>query len=512
MKKKVVSGYPLIFGYLGIFFIVSGFICILPLVMLIAYPSESAYAHYFYLPGLISIAIGIILTFSFLYKKEKSRLGKHQDTILLVLVWLIAIIVGSIPFMFRGMDFTASIFESTSGFSATGLSRFDFSSDIAPYTYKFYRSLLLFFGGVGLVLIVASAISDRYGLKLYVAEGHNDRLVPNLAKSARVILGIYTGYIILGISAYCIAGMSFYDALNHSFAAVATGGFSTYSQGLADPALLASLRYGDASLVAVEVISMVLMVLGGTNFLLHLLLLRGKVKKVFKDCEIRFFGLMCLIFIPLFTVSILLHLDITDGNFDFLYSLRTGSFIFVSAITTTGFANVVDIAVLGQGLLFMTIIMMIVGGGLGSTAGAIKQYRVVIAFKSMYWSIRDRMSPKALIHPHDVNRYGELKEITKDDSFEAFSYSLLYLVVLGVGAIGLTLFSVSNKDITFGHAFFEFSSALSGTGLSVVSMGDATTGFDWVLIIGMFAGRLELLALYFAFYRIIRDILRKETI
>src|SRR5574344_1841924 len=159
MEKQTVKGYKLIFGYLGIFLIIIGIILLLPLLLLPFLPlfgadqfvKNAQYWYAFVIPGAGSILIGLALYFLLIFHKKKSQLGKHQDSLLLVLLWLCATLIGSIPFIFRGFDFTQALFESTSGFSSTGLTVFT-SVELNPswdgyYIFVLYRSLLLFFGG-----------------------------------------------------------------------------------------------------------------------------------------------------------------------------------------------------------------------------------------------------------------------------------------------------------------------------------------------------------------------------
>ena len=540
---RVSKGYGLIFGYLGIFLIVIGIVCLIPLLMVPFFISEAGSILAFLIPGTVSALAGFGLTF-LNFKKERSQLGKHQDAILLVLIWLFAILVGSVPFMLRGlwidfanfsisfkaeyaMSFNDAVFESASGYSASGLTLFNFSSEAYGYhLFTFYRSILLLVGGVGLVLVVTSAISDRYGLKLYTAEGHNDKLMPNLAKSARLILLIYVGYIIVGTVFYFLGGMTIFDAFNHAIAAVATGGFSTHAGGI--PELIANPEYVNEfglhpNSIIINLTSIMLMILGATNFLLHLFIFKGKIKHVIKDVELRFFGLLCIIFIPMFFLAIWL----VPGNYDNpLMALNNGIFYFFSAITTTGFNCVVPIAKLGEATIFLAAIMMCIGGGMGSTAGAIKQYRVVLAAKSFYWSVRDAVSNKRKVMPHDVYRLGQRRDASFAETHEAQGYMILYFGVLIAGSVLILILGANGGTnglgpISIGNAFFEFASALSGTGLSVgVTSAPGVyeayytnyIAINWVLVVGMFLGRLEIMAVYFAFYRVVRDIFRKETV
>ena len=508
--KKTASGYRLILGYLGLFIAFIGITMLLPLLALIAYPEEAGDWYYFAAPGGGAILLGALL-FLLIFKRDKAQLGKHQDAILLVLIWLVSIFIAAVPFIIKGeLTFTESIFETTSAFGTIGLTVFN-ENCFNSHLFLLYRSIICFLGGVGLVLVITSAISDRYGLKLYVAEGHNDKLMPNLAKSARLILTIYIGLIALGTGLYVIAGMPVFDALIHSISAVATGGFSSKSQGL--------IYFQDSTnWPAVQAISCILMIMGAINFLLHMFLITGKFKKVWKDCEIRTFLILGFVFIPMFFLAVLSHQNWEDP----INALCTGSFTFISSITTTGFSNVENIANIGEVALFLIVIVNIIGGGMGSTAGGVKQYRLAVACKSIYWNTRARLASSRMIFPHYIDRCGEEREISSEDSQEAFGYILLYIAVLFIGALFVSFFAKDSvipslgRAPTFGDCAFEFSNAISSTGLSngLTSVAGLTNNYGvlWTLIVGMFAGRLEIFPIYFAIYRVIRDILGKETI
>ena len=494
--KKTASGYRLILGYLGLFIAFIGITMLIPLFALIAYPQEAGDWYCFAAPGGGAIVLGIAL-FMLIFKRDKAQLGKHQDAILLVLIWLVSIFVAATPFIVKGqLSFTESIFETTSAFATIGLTVFN-DACFASHIFVLYRSIICFLGGIGLVLIITSAISDRYGLKLYIAEGHNDKLLPNLAKSARLILTIYIGIIVLGTGLYVLAGMPVFDAIIHSISAVATGGFSSSKDGLV--AFQSTTNWP-----AVQAISCILMILGAVNFLLHMFIITGRFKKVWRDSEIRTFLILCLVFIPMFFLAVLANQNWSDP----LKALCEGSFTFISAITTTGFSNVASITSIGEVALFLVVICNIIGGGMGSTAGGIKQYRLAIACKSFYWSTRERLASSNYIYPHYVWRFGEQKEINGNDSSEAFSYIIIYIAILLLGGLATTF--AAPVGTTFGEGLFEFSNALSSTGLSN-GLCQANVGVQWCLIVGMFLGRLEILSIFFALYRIGRDILRKET-
>lgn len=495
--KKLASGYRLVFGYLGIFLVFISIITFLPLVMLIFYPNESSVWWNFVVPGGASLLVGLLLYFVLLFKRDRARLGKHQDEVILVSLWILAILICSLPFVLSGkMTFTEAVFETTSGFATIGLTRFTMWDS---HVFIFYRSLLLFFGGVGLVLIITSALSDRYGLRLYIAEGHNDKLMPNLTKSARLILGIYILYIFLGTVAFILSGMSAFDAINHSIAAIATGGFSSLPGGL-------MAAGGNAT--ANQIICCVLMLLGGTNFLIHLFLITGKFKRVFKDLEIRFFGVLSCIMIPLFVVSFL----VGPSGFSFGESLSYGVFTYISSITTSGFTNVPATYAFGVtstvGTTFLVIMMCIIGGGMGSTAGGAKQYRVALAFKAFHWNLRERSASKNMFYPKRVYRCGQSRIAEQGEISEAYGYILLYIVTLFTGTFLVMVFG--GGHFSFGECAFEFANALSSTGMSCGLTTQANNAMLWTMTLGMFAGRLEIIPIYYMFYRIGHDIFRKE--
>lgn len=503
---RTASGYRLVFGYLGIFLVLIGAIVISPLIVLFFYPSEAGVAVNFVSVGLISVAVGIVLAIVLLKGREKRRLGKYQDFVLILMIWLSAILIGSIPFLLRGdMDFTQSFFESTSGFTTTGLSVFDFSVDPNVYgfhVYTMYRSILIFFGGIGLVLILVSALSDRYGMRLYSSEGHNDRLLPNLARSSRLMLSIYFGFVVLGTVAYFLAGMNVFDALNHSMAAVGTGGFSTSPDGI---------LYVGGNLIAIEVISMFLMMAGATNFVIHLFVIRGRIKKAFFDLEVRFMLLLFLIFIPLFTLLIYFANDVpAPTTVSFFDALRLGAFYMISSVTTTGFNSYQPVINLGSAAIMMSICLMFIGGASGSSAGGVKLSRVWIVLKGIYYNLFDLLSSNRVIKPRSYYRYGQEKEYTNETLNESSAYLFLYLLVL---IIGTTIITLIPAGISFEDALYEATSALATTGLSVgVTHASQNPGVLWVLIVLMIFGRLEIMAVYNAFLRIGRDIARKETI
>ena len=488
-NSRITSGYPLIVNYLGIFAILIGIINMLPLFLLVFHPEEAYLAIDFLIPGLLSVFIGSVIVFLF-RGREKGRLERHQDAILVVSIWIIAILISSVPFLLTGKyTFSQSVFEATSGYSTTGLTVV--AVEESSSMILVFRSLLQFFGGVGLVLVLTSAISDKFGMRLYSAEGHSDKLVPNLIRSGRTILSIYVGYIILGMIAYIIFGMSPFDAFNHAIAAVATGGFSTKAASI-----------GHFNHIGIEITTIVLMILGGTNFLVHLMLLKGKFKNVFKHVEIKLLGLLILLFLPLFVINLIQY-----QNYSFFNSLRVSSFQFFSAITGTGYQTVSSFHLLPSFFNLGIILLMVLGAGMGSTAGGMKQYRVALAFKSMYWNIKEQLSHKKTIRTHFINRLGNKTVVDKDDVIQNHSFLMIYIIVLVIGTFIFASYGNSIFD-----SLFEFASALGTVGLSVgVTGAHAPNGILWTATMGMFLGRLEFYVIFIAIAKVSLDFSKRKV-
>ena len=486
-EKKEAGGWRLIAGYLGFILMLIGAIILLPLLLLFIFPEEVGYAKCFGIPGMAAIFAGYLL-FLFIRGRETLRLKGHQDALIVVISWVMAILFCAVPFMMTGnYNFTQAVFECTSGWSTTGLSVVDVAA--CPKIFLLFRSVMLFFGGVGLVLVMVSVLSDRHGMMFYNAEGHSDRLLPNLAKSARMIIGIYTGYILSGTALYIFFGMGWFDALNHSIAALSTGGFSTKAE---------SIGYYDSA--AIELVTIVLMILGCTNFLAHLYLIRGKFKTFFQYCEVKLQLFIYAFFTPVFAVLLLY------GGFSKTMSggVRDALFQVVTALTTTGFQTVPDFSSWSSPLIFLMIILMLTGGGTGSTAGGIKQIRVVIVLKNLFWSLKSRIVQKRLVYAVYRKRLDGSMYLTGENRIEAYDFVLLYLFVFAAGT-----FILCACGFDLGSSMFEFSSALGTVGLSIgITSYDASPVVLWTETAGMLIGRLEIYVVFVAASQLYREIKR----
>ncbi|HAQ56488.1 MAG TPA: potassium transporter [Acholeplasmatales bacterium] len=478
-ERKEVTGWRLILGYLGVTVEVVGAFCFVPLITLFFYPDEIGYAKDFIIPGALALTAGYMLSL-FIKGNPVKRLEKHQDALLIVLAWIIMIVICAMPYLMSGdYNFIQSLFEATSGFTTTGLSVVDVAS--APHIILLYRSLTLFIGGVGLVLVITSVLSDRYGMRLYSAEGHSDKLLPNLVKSARLILLIYLLYIVIGVIAYVIFGMPVFDAFNHSIAAVSTGGFSTEVDSI-----------GAYHSLAIEIVTMALMLLGATNFFVHLQLLKGRIANVLRHGEMILLLALIALGLPVFVATLII-----DSGYGFGEALRIGSFQLISAITTTGFQTVASFRTLSGIFNGFVIVLMLIGAGIGSTGGGIKQQRVLISLKSIVRNIRANIANHRKLTTIFLNKAGTKSVLEEHEKNDAVSFVLLYLIIFIVGSLIFTAYGYP-----LGDAMFEFASSLGTVGLSVGITGfSAPNGILLTSIFGMFVGRLEIMVILYAFAR-----------
>ncbi|KOA20846.1 Trk system potassium uptake protein TrkG [Clostridium homopropionicum DSM 5847] len=478
LKQK----YQLIIGYIGIITIGAGIVLIIPLISLFFYTDEVSQGIYFIIPSAVSIVLGILMS-NRLKNRKVISLTVQDGGIIVVLSWIVAIIISSFPFTLSGMlNFTQAVFECTSGWTTTGLSVVDVTK--APKVFLLWRSIMQFFGGAGLAVVMLSTIIGPLGMGLYTAEARSDKLLPNIKKTTSLIMKIYSGYIIAGIILYVIAGMSIFDAINHSIAAVSTGGFSTKVNSI-----------GEYKSPIIELITIILMILGTTNFAAHYLILKGKVKRFFRIGEVRFMFFLMSLSIPLLAFYTLRGLYTSLGR-----SFRIAIFEATSAISTTGFSTVTYTNWNDFGI-FVMVILMIIGGGTGSTAGGLKLYRAYVLIKSLLWNIKGFLLPKYGVKENYVFRPDGKYYVKDNHLVELGNFLIMYVITYFIGVCIITLSGYPLRD-----AMFEIASSLSTVGLSVgVTSANVSGVVLWTESVLMLLGRLEFFVIFYTIAKVIKD-------
>ena len=473
--------YQAIFGYTGLISAIAGVTILSPLMALIAYPEEISQAVGFLLPGLFLSILGLL---SWCQLKHSATNFRIQDgAIIIVFSWIIAIAFGTIPFItVSGLNFTQAAFESTSGWTTTGLSVIDVSE--ASHVILLYRSIIQLVGGAGFAILALSAVIPSHSIGIATAEGRSEQLVPNVKKSAQLVLNIYTGYIAIGIVALKLAGMNWFDAVNHAFAALSTGGFSTHAT---------SIGYWENPVI--ESVTMALMLLGTLNFLTSYLLLRGKFAAVIRNGELKLMALIvpCSIIVLLLGITSTIYPTLTK-------SLRVAFFETITAISTSGFSTVSYTNWNSIGWLVL-IILMVIGGGTGATAGGIKQFRIYALYRGIIWEVRRQLLPKDAITEPDVWQ-GEKQQFLSDRQLREIS--MFVFVYLGIYLAGSAIIAFHGYSLP--ESLFEYASALSTVGLSMgVTAPDAPIDLLWVEIVGMLLGRLEFFPIFVGFIPFYQD-------
>ncbi|MCD5390862.1 TrkH family potassium uptake protein [candidate division NPL-UPA2 bacterium] len=475
------SKYSSIISYLGLLTTGLGVILLLPLLSLLFWPEEMSHLGSFLIPAIFSILAGLCLWRVFRPRGESPPLTTPDAALMVTVIWLIAVILGSLPFVLsKILSPLDAIFEAMSGWTTTGLTMVT-DLDNTPHILLLWRSLMQFVGGAGLAVIMLSAIIGSLGPGVYEAEARTDHLVPHIMHTARMIIKIYLAYYVLGVVLYLMAGMDPFDAICHAMSGLATGGFSTKSENIA---------YWQS--IRVEMVSLVLMLLGTTNFATHHALISSRGKKGLRDAEIKLMAWLIILIVPLVTFG--LFRAGSGGSF------RNGLFQVVSALSGTGYSTTA-LSQWGQFPLFLIIILMIIGGGTGSTAGGIKLYRIVIIIKSIWWWIKKQFYPSSAVIQRTIWRRGERLEIQDKHIQAVAGFIGLYLLTY---LIGVTIFLGSGFSLT--ESMFEFASAMGTVGLSLgITRPDMPIACKVAQILGMWLGRLEFIAIFHAFIRIGRD-------
>jgi trk system potassium uptake protein TrkH len=475
--------YREILGCTGVIFRIISLVMLSPLLCLPFYTEELAISWGFVTPGLALFVIGWALS-RICLSKESFNLTYQEGPVIIVLSWLAALIAGAVPFfIIPKLDGVQALFEATSGWTTTGLSVLDVTA--APHLVLFYRSVLQFAGGAGFAIIMLSALVGPAGTALGAAEGRETQLVPNVKRSAKLVISMYAAYAAVGILSFRAAGMDWFDAVNHAFTAVSTGGFSTRPE---------SFGYWDSP--GIEAVAIVLMLLGSTNFLTAYMLLKGKFKFIPRNGELRLEVVVLLVSVTVF------FLGVTKNLYPLLdKAVRVSVFEAVSALSTTGFSTVRYETWNGVGWMIM-IILMIIGGGTGSTAGGIKQYRIYVLYRGLLWEFRRRILPQRVVTEPDV-WFGEERRFVSDEDFRRVSlFVFFYLAVFVSGAMILSSYGFSLRE-----GLFEFASTVGTVGLSVdITNPDAPSGMLWTQVIGMFLGRLEFFTVVVGVIKLARDV------
>ncbi|MCP4310419.1 MAG: TrkH family potassium uptake protein [Bacteroidetes bacterium] len=462
-----------IFRIIGLILFTEGFF------MWLSIPVSLIYGEYdslqFLLSGGITSGIGALAYFS--GRKRAIELNSRDGYVIVTAGWILFSLFGTLPFILTGSitSFTDAFFETISGFTTTGASILNNIEELS-YGVLFWRSLTQWLGGMGIILLTLILLPflGIGGMQLFAAEVPSptpDKLHPHVKDTAKRLWLIYLVFTVSEALLLWAGDMKLFDAVCHSLTTMATGGYSTKQ---------ASIAYWDSPYI--HYVITFFMLVAGTNFTLAYFVMHGKLNKVWKDEEFRWY----MGFVVGFALVITFGLFLTSGR-GFEEAYRNSLFQVVSIITTTGFATD-DYLQWVPWMGVLIFILMFFGGSAGSTGGGPKIMRVVVMLKNSTQELKRMIHPNAVI-PVRLNRFAvEERIVTNVLAFMAF-YGIIAVVSMGV-------MSILGNDLN--TSIGAVAATLGNIGPGIGEVGPASNyaeirvGGKWFLSFLMLVGRLEL--------------------
>ncbi len=398
--------------------------------------------------------------------------------------WLVTCLFGTLPYILWGGPFSVvnAWFESVSGFTTTG-SSIVANVELLPKSLLFWRAATHWIGGIGIIIFVMAVlpflgIAEMVLFRTELSALARDSFHSRARKAIQIIAGVYVGLTLLETIALIVSGMDPFDAVAHSFATIATGGFSTRNSSIA--------FYHSA---AIETVIILFMILSGINFILLFFAVTGKIKNVLKAPVLHYYLLSILIGVLITTFN--LH---QSSGADWNTSFRNAAFNVVSVATSTGFASA-DTAVWPVTSQLLLMLFALQCACSGSTSGGIKTDRIVLLGKAFLQQLTRLRHPNAVV----TVRIGK-QTIGDDVVYASVLYIIIYLVIVFTAAVAASIAGV------------DMNAALSG---AIACMGNVGPGLGSVGSMANFAhipdpakliysvvmllGRLEIYAFFIVF-------------
>lgn len=442
-------------------------------------------------PGIFTAAAVTLVAGFITYRQTrfKDDLTSREGFAIVTFAWTGIAVFGALPYLFTGSieRVVPAIFESMSGFTTTGATVFS-EIEALPHGILFWRAFTHWLGGMG-IIVLAIAILPYLGvggMQLFKAEVPGptpERLRPRITQTAKLLWYVYVGMTVAQVTLLMLGGMDLFDASTHTFATLATGGFSTKN---------ASVAYFESPYIHYVIIFF--MYLAGVNFAFHFRAVTGHLD-YFKDVEWRFFtGLLVT------AAFALLVLNLAGGTYPLSpagveEAFRDGLFQATTIITTTGFITA-DYEVWVPAAQMIIFILFFTGGMAGSTGGGIKAVRVLLLVKQTAMEIRKHLHPRAIF----LARVG--KRVVKEDVLtNVLGFAILYVLLFMAGAAVMALLGM------------DLLTALGASAATVGNIGPGlgnvgpTDNYGWmsdtaltVLSFLMLVGRLEIYTVLLLFH------------
>ncbi len=428
----------------------------------------------FFASAVLTFFMGGLLVL-YAYEDRVVRLGIKEGFLLTTLAWLVVAGFAAIPFIGLGLTYTDAFFETMSGLTTTGATVI-VGLDNLPRGVLLWRALLSGIGGLGIIAmaIIILPFLRVGGMQLFQTESsdRSEKILPRAFELMLATAGVYFVLILACALSYALLGMTLFDAVCHALPTIATGGFSTHDES-----------FGFFNSPALEVAGIVFMALGAMPFVVFIKAARGSPKALWDDAQVRGF----LTFLA--AVSFILAVWLTaTREIAFVDALRASAFNVTSIVTTTGFVST-DYQLWGAFAVGLFLLLTFVGGCSGSTAGAIKIYRLQVA------GILTRSHFLHLISPNRVvTLVYNGRRLPEDVPFSVVAFLAIYMTTVGIFTVLLTAMGL-DVVTSLSSAASAMGNVGPGLGAWVGPAGNYASlpaAAKWVLSFAMMLGRLEL--------------------
>ena len=446
--------------------------------------------------GIITLLMGFLLwVFN---RNTKKDIGKKEGYIIVTLGWLMLSFTGTLPYVISGTipHFTDAFFETMSGYSTTGASILT-DIEAMPKGILFWRSATHWIGGMGIIVLAVAILPllGIGGMQLFMAEASGpstNKIHPRITETAKRLWIIYFSLTIVEFFLLKIAGMNWYDAINHAMSTMSTGGFSTKN---------ASIAYWNAYPV-IQYIIILFMFIAGTNFILTYFALKGKFKKAYTNEEFLyyFFGVIGISFIVGLTIIYnqdpalvtTIHHPKPFGEIESAF--RHAAFQVTSVLTTTGFVTA-DYTKWNSFATMVIFSLFLIGGSAGSTSGGIKIVRHIVMIKNSIFEFKKLLHPNAIL---PVRYDGGI--VPKNIVYNILAFFILYMLIFIMSTMALTFFGLD-----FESSMGAAATSMAGIGPAFGTLGPVdnfahiSDAAKWICSFLMLTGRLEIFTILILF-------------
>jgi trk system potassium uptake protein TrkH len=462
-----------------------GLTAAVPLIVTIAYAEWEMFVPMSLVP-LLFIVVGSLLA----RVPRPAREPRLSVALMAVaLIWFISALIGSVPFIVGlHMSVTDSIFEAMSGWTDTGLTLLP-DVGASPKTLLFWRSFMQWLGGLGIVAF-SVALASRSGLiqrGLYRSEARSEAFMPSVVGTGMAMWRIYIIITLLSFGLVLLSGIPVWDAVNLTLTAIATGGFSVTSGGVSD--------YNN---VLLELALVVVMLVGALPFKLYYLMYYNRKFSIFGDRQA--VALLLLTLTGFFVLT--LDLFVLTGT-DLLTAMRQGIFMAAAGISSTGFQTTSPSLWPPVTILFL-VILVLIGGSSGSTAGGLKISRVLLGLESLLWWFRRIfVSGKAIVPFRHEGRTVQ-RNIAEVEVSKNMLIIIMYFLTIFLCTVAVLHFE-PQTSFESSNVILEIASAFCNNGISTGFVNpDMSLPTKWVFIFLMWIGRLEIVPVLVLFVGLVK--------